>query len=194
MKKKEKLRDGEEVVIREWHREDMDRSYHFFNSLPKEERRYLRIDVTDRKQLEKKLSTVETGDDVRLIALQDDEIIGQGTLEISPEGWRESQGELRVFVAEPYRLKGLGTILIRELYFIGVQRKLKMIVAKLMRPQQAAKKICRSFGFQEELMIPNYVTDRDGHLQDLVIMVCDIDEMWQRLEEHYEQTDWRRCR
>lgn len=194
MEKIETLKDGKKVLIRELHTDDLDRLMKFYSSLPLEDRKYLRIDVTDRKIVEKRIKLTKTGNVFRLIALFDDEIIADGALELSAEEWRKHQGELRVIVAKPFQHKGLGMIMVRELYLLAVEKKVELVVVKMMRPQIAAQRIFRKLGFQEELLIPDYVRDQSGGTQDLLIMKCNIKDLWDELEHSYSDSDWRRCR
>lgn len=85
-------------------------------------------------------------------------------------------------------------IMIRELYMLAVQHKVEKVVAKMMRPQLAARKIFRKLGFREELFLPDYVQDQDNKEQDLVIMTCDTKDLWNELEFFYKSSDWMRCR
>ena len=194
MKKTETLKDGKKVLIRELHTDDLDRLMKFYSSLPLKDRKYLRIDVTNRKIVEKRIKLTKASNVFRLVALFDDEIIGDGALELSAEEWRKHQGELRVIVAKPFQHKGLGTIMVRELYFLAVEKKVELVVVKMMRPQIAAQRIFRKLGFQEELLIPDYVRDQSGATQDLIIMKCNIKDLWDELEHFYCDSDWRRCR
>ena len=45
-----------------------------------------------------------------------------------------------------------------------------------------------------EVLIPEYVKDQTGKSQDLVIMTCDIQELWKELDQFYMDSDWERCR
>ena len=166
----------------------------FFSGLPPEDRKYLRIDVTDKKVVEERIEMMETGKVFRLVATFEDEIIADGALELSPEGWREHQGELRVIIARPFQHKGLGMIMVRELYFLAVEKKVEQVVVKMMRPQVAAKRIFRKLGFREEHLIPDYVRDMSGEKQDLIIMTCNTKDLWKELEHFYSDSDWQRCR
>ncbi len=81
-----------------------------------------------------------------------------------------------------------------EMYFLAVEKKVEQVVVKMMRPQIAAQRIFRKLGFREELLIPDYVKDRAGERQDLIIMVCDTKDLWNELEHFYGDSDWQRCR
>lgn len=194
MKKKETLKDGTKVSIKELSGVDLEGLMKFYRTLPEEDRKYLRVDVTDRHVVEQRIKLIEEGNVVRIIALHDDEIVADGALELSAEEWRRHQGELRVIVTRDFQHKGLGMIMMRELYFIAARRKVEKVIVKMMRPQISARNICRKLGFHEEHLIPDYVRDLSGKLQDLIIMTCDMDEFWKELEFFYMDSDWRRCR
>ena len=194
MEKIETLKDGKKVIIRKLHDDDLDRLMKFYAGLPPEDRKYLRIDVTDRKIVEERIGRIKTENVIRIIALIEDDIIADGALELFPEEWRKHQGELRVIVAKPYQHKGLGMIMVRELYFLAVEKKVELVVVKMMRPQVAAQKIFRKLGFREELLIPDYVQDQVGEKQDLIVMTSNLKELWDELEHFYGDSDWQRCR
>ncbi len=194
MDKTEKLKDGTEARIRKLVVEDIDRLMEFYQALPLEDRKYLKFDVTDRKVVAKRLLRVENGDDIRIIAIHGGVVVASGALELSGEAWSKHQGEIRVIIARPFQHRGLGMIMIRELYFIAVQNNLKTIVAKMMRPQVGAQKIFRSLGFREESLMPDFVKDIKGESQDLIVMTCDVKDLWKQLDRAFSESDWQRCR
>jgi len=194
MDKTETLKDGSKVTIRNLTVEDLDRLMSFYRSLPEEDKKYLRIDVTNRNIVKQRIEAAESANIFRIIALQGDTIIADGALELTTEEWRRHQGELRVIVAEEFRRKGVGMIIMREVYFLAIEKKVEKVIAKMMKPQAAAMKICRTLGFHEEVLIPDYVKDQTGKSQDLVIMTCNIQELWKELDQFYMDSDWERCR
>lgn len=194
MEKTETLKDGAKVIIRKLRLDDLDTLMKFYSALPPEDRKYLRVDVTNRKIVEQRSRLIESGNVFRIVALHGNEIIADGALELSRDEWRKHQGELRVIVARPYQHKGLGMIMVRELYFLAVERKVDLVVVKMMRPQVAAQRIFRKLGFREELLIPEYVRDQSGKTQDMIIMVCNIQDLWKELDHFYSDSDWQRCR
>lgn len=194
MDKVETLKDGKKVVIRSLTSKDLDKLMAFYRSLPLEERKYLRVDVTDRKVVAQRIKSAEHDKVFRIIALYQDRIVADGALELSGEEWRRHQGELRVIAARAFRRRGLGLIMMRELYFLAAAENVEKLVAKMMRPQKSARAICLRLGFREELLLPDYVKDLSGKPQDLVIMTCDLDDMWSEVDEFYGASDWQRCR
>jgi L-amino acid N-acyltransferase YncA len=194
MDKTETLKDGKKVTIRPLTPKDLDGLMAFYRSLPPEDRKYLRVDVTDRKVVAERIRLVDQGQVFRIIALYKDRIVADGALELSGEEWRRHHGEVRLIVSRPYRRKGLGMIMIRELYFLATARNVETIVAKMMRPQKGAQTIFHRLGFREEALLPDYVRDLTGKTQDLLIMVCKLGDMWTELDHFYSDSDWGRCR
>jgi L-amino acid N-acyltransferase YncA len=193
-KKRETLKDGAKVLIRDLHHNDLDKLMKFYRSLPLDDRVYLKVDVTKRKVVEQRMKLMEIGTVFRIIALHDDEIVGDGMFEISREEWRKHQGEIRVIVARSFQRKGLGMLMFRELHSLALKKDIDKIVVKMMRPQKGAISICKKLGFQEETVIPNYVWDQADKPQDLVIMTCKPKNLWKELEHFYKDSDWQRCR
>lgn len=195
MKKKiETLKDGTNVIIRNLHYDDLGQLMKFYRSLPPDDRMYLKVDVTNRNVVKQRMKLMEVGTVFRIIALHDGEIVGDGMFEISKEEWRKHQGELRVIVARDFQRKGLGLIMMGELHSLAINKGVDKIVVKMMKPQIGALNICKKLGFHQESVIKNYVWDQAGDPQDLVIMTCDVKDMWKELEHFYSVSDWRRCR
>jgi L-amino acid N-acyltransferase YncA len=194
MEKTETLKDGTKVTIRKLTIEDLEWLMSFYRSLPEEDLKYLRVDVTNRNIVKQRIESAEAAGIFRIIALKGDRIIADGALELTTEEWRKHQGEIRVIVAEEFRRKGVGMIIMRELYFLAIEKKVERVVAKMMKPQVAARTICKKLGFHEEVLIHDYVKDQTGKSQDLVIMTCDIQELWKELDQFYMDSDWERCR
>ncbi len=194
MEKTETLKDGKKVTIRPLTLKDLDKLMAFYKSLPPEDRKYLRVDVTDRRVVAERIPSTDEEQVFRIIALYKDKIVADGALELSGEEWRRHQGEVRLIVARPFRRKGLGMIMMRELYFLAAARNVATVVAKMMRPQKAAQTIFHRLGFREEALLPDYVKDLTGRTQDLLIMISDLGDMWSELDHLYSGSDWERCR
>ncbi len=194
MEKTEILKDGTEVLIRDLRLDDIDMIMDFYKALPLADRKYLRVDVTNTRVVKKRIRKIESGFVVRIIATHNDRIIADGALELSGEQWRTHQGEIRLIIARPFQRKGLGTIMIRELYFIALQKKVELIVARMMRPQIGAQRILKKLGFREEHVLPDYVKDIEGATQDLVVMTCNVKDFAKELDELFTDSDWQRCR
>jgi len=188
------LKDGTEVTIRPMKKDDLEKSFSFFRSLPDRDRTYLRADVSRREVVKRRIDRMRTGTVKRLVALAGGRIVADGALEWTGEDWKEHVGELRLIVASQFKRKGLGTTMARELYTLAAREKVDEIVVKMMRPQKAARSIFRKLGFRQETMLPEYVKDLRGKKQDLIVMRCNLEDLLQELKQDMAESDWGRTR
>ena len=194
MRKKVKLKDGSEVLIREMRKDDIDRSLAFFQALPEEDRAYLRRDVTNREIVGRRIQELKSGRIMRLVAVVGEHIVADGSLELEAQGWGEHHAEIRLVVANPFQRKGLGTLMARELYLLAASKKVEEIIVKIMGPQVGVQDIFKRLGFHPETVLHDYVKDIRGTKQDLVVMRCNLEELWQKLRDHIVDSDWQRMR
>jgi len=192
MEKHVKLKDDSQVLIRETTREDLAASLAFFESLAEEDLAYLRRDVTQHEVVEQRIREVESGTARRLVAVVDDEIVADGTLELSGEQWKKHVGELRLIIAPSYRRRGLGIRMARELFLLAASVRVEEVLVRMMRPQKAARSIFRKLGFRQEIVLPDYVRDQSGTKQDMILMRCDLEALWGEMEDLVAIGDWQR--
>lgn len=191
MKKNVKLKDGTKVLIKSLTIEDLDNSVRFFRALPEEDRAYLRVDVTKRDIVRKRIETIEPAKIVRLVAVYNNEIIADGALEFEADTWKKHVAELRLIVARPFQHKGLGTLLAHELFSIALNKKVEDVVVKFMGPQVRPRRIFKKLGFHQDAVLRGFVKDIKGQKQDLVIMRCDIDSVWLKIEDLLVESEYR---
>lgn len=191
MEKLVTLKNGGKVTIRDLRENDADAVFGFFARLPAEDRKYLRVDVTKYEMLSHRYRDVVDHRVCRLVAEAEEEIVADGALELKGHGWGEHIGEMRLIVARPFQRLGLGSLLAKELYFLAAEEKIDRIVVRLMKPQVGAHRIMRRLGFQDEFCIPSQAQDQDGKWQDLIIMRCNLEVLWDEMEGVFAQSDWR---
>ncbi len=194
MEKRVTLKDGTETTIRDMRPDDVQASFDFFASLSEEDRRYLRVDVTRWEFVERRTREIDPTRVRRLVALHGDEIVADGSLELAGHGWGDNIAEIRLMVAGPFQRRGLGLVLARELYFIATEAKVDRIVARMMGPQVGARRIMKRLGFHDEFLIPQHVRDQDGNWQDMIIMRCNLEDLWSEMEGVFQDLDiqWHR--
>ena len=86
------------------------------------------------------------------------------------------------------------TLMARELYLLAASKKVEEIIVKIMGPQEGVQNIFKRLGFHPEAVLHHYVKDISGAKQDLVVMRCDLEELWQKLDDHTLDSDWQRSR
>jgi GNAT superfamily N-acetyltransferase len=186
----EVLKDGTPVFLREPTMDDLACSLRFYRGLPPEDRRYLKLDVTKSDVVERRIRQAVERKIHRIIALIEDEIVADGTLDFSEDMWRRHLGEIRVVVAREYQRLGLGRLIIADLFHSAKRRGVEKIVAKMAAPQTAARKIFERLGFHVDSVLPDFIKDVDGKLQSLVIMSCTLDELSEELRGFFRTDDW----
>ena len=191
MEKVVTLKNGRKVTIRHMEAGDVQASFDFFQKLPPQDRKYLRVDVANWEFVERRVRHLGDGQVERLVVVDGEEIVGDGGLELGGHGWGEDIAEIRLIIARDFQRTGLGTLLTRELHMLAAKHKVSRIVARLMKPQVGAHRILHSLGFHEEFLIPQMVLDRDGQWQDMIIMRCNLEDLWREMETTFELSDWR---
>jgi len=194
MEHKVKLKDGTEVVIRELALNDLEQSMAFFQALPKEDRVYLRVDVTKPENIEQRIKRMKIDNVYRYVAFAGDRIVADGALELEAEEWEQHMAELRLIVAHDYQRKGLGLLMARELFTLAASKNVEEVVARFMAPQKAARSVLEKLGFHQDTVLHDYVRDIDGNKRDLVLMRCDLKSLWEKLEDYISNFDWKRTR
>ncbi len=178
------LRDGTTVLLETATTEDLDRLLRYFRALPKSERKYLRFDVTRREVVERLIREAVEGKAYRILASVDDEVVGHGALELARDSWQSHIGEIRVIVAPSFRRRGLGALLIKELYRAAEARDVEKVIVRLAGPQVGVRVACERLGFGVEAVLEKHMKDADGEVQDLVVMSYGLDEVSRALREY----------
>jgi len=192
MNKQVTLKDDQVVLIRDMKAADVDQSFDFFAGLPADDRKYLRRDVTRRDVIERRIEIMKGGRVRRLVALSDKEIVADGSLDLEGHGWGDDVAEIRLIVARPFQRLGLGRQLARELFLLAAQNRVERIMVRMLAPQESALCIFRKLGFHDEFLIPQHVRDREGNLQDMIVMRCNLEDLWHEMENLVEFSDFPR--
>ena len=184
-----KLNDGTEVTIRPMSTDDLEKSLAFFTALPGEDRACLRRDVTRLSIIQQRIREMQEGVAKRLVALVDDEIVADGAIELATYGWEHHVGELRLIVARPLQRKGLGRLMARALYNLAAGSGIEELIVKMMSSQIGARRIFQRLGFRDDVVLHSYVKDGAGKKHDLILMRCDLEDLWRQFEEYVCESD-----
>ena len=171
------LRDGTELTIRNLSGDDFQLSYNFFMSIPEDRRKYFRSDVLDVRHIKERCQDTEKGEILRRIALMNNVIVGDTSLEVDTDSWKSGTAYLRLVIDPKQVGKGVQYVLAKDMHEIAQDKNLKKVVAKFMRPQIDLMDIYQKLGFRMEGVLPDYVHDQEGKEQDLVVMVASLDDM-----------------
>ncbi|MBL7180395.1 MAG: GNAT family N-acetyltransferase [Pseudomonadota bacterium] len=173
-RKEVKLRDGTKVLLRPMVAEDKDALYEFFKKVPKEEARYLRDDVSNRLLVEKWAADIDYTKTLPVLAIKDDAIIADTTLNRRRFGWKWHLGTVRIFVHKDYRKVGLGRLMIEEISDIADKLGLEKLIVEIPDTNIAAINAFEKAKFYRVAVIPDLVKDRENRPIDVVVMIKDV--------------------
>lgn len=186
-----KLKDDSKATLKLMTDADLDSLFQFYKTIPETDRLFLRVDVSDKKNVERRFGNLNYDFVYPILAHLDGQIIGIATLFRSEFGWKRNLGEVRVLIAPDHQRKGLATIFIRELFFHALKAKIYKLQAEMTDNQESAIAAFERLGFREEARLKKHVTDIRGRRRDLVIMTLDIEDFWYLMEDFVEGRDFR---
>jgi L-amino acid N-acyltransferase YncA len=194
MRRIETLKDRTKVIIKYFSHEDLSIMLEFYSNLLSEDDAYLKIDSQQPNVGDLRNGTVESANIIRIIAIHEEDMVADGALKLFHDKALRHTGELIVIVAHKFRYKGLGTVLMRELYLLAAQNNVDKFIVKLAKPQIAAQTICKKLGFHEEVPTPGLFPNQNVGTQDITIMTIKAKDFWKELEHLYLDSDWQRSK
>jgi RimJ/RimL family protein N-acetyltransferase len=61
----------------------------------------------------------------------------------------------------------------------------------MMASQTGALRIFQKLGFRQEVVLRDYVKDKEGSRKDLVLMRCRLEDLWQKYGDFVRENDMR---
>lgn len=168
------LQSGTIVTIRPMIQEDAKRLHEFFCRLPREDRLFLRDDVSIREVIDTWAEELDYDKVLPIVAEVDDTIVADATLHRRKFGWTSHVGKIRLAVETEYWAKGLGTFMLEALIETAAKAGLEILVAEIMAGQTEVLKMLKRLGFTREAVFYNYVKDQIGEEHDLVVMMKNL--------------------
>lgn len=176
------LADKTPIQLRAMNRKDRDAVLAFAKALPAEDLLFLRVDLTEPDVVDNWIANLEAGNSTSIAAFDGDEFIGYATVHTNRAHWTRHVGEIRVNVAPAFRTRGLGRVLISEIFDIARDQGLKKLMANMTVDQRGAQAAFRRLGFVVEAMMADFVQDAEGNYRDMIIMSFDIDGHSQQVD------------
>jgi RimJ/RimL family protein N-acetyltransferase len=178
-----KLSDGRNILIRPLAKQDGPALLEFFTALPDEDRLFLKEDVTKKDVIERWIEELNFKKVLPIVAEKDSQIIGDATLHLNEHGWQKHMAEIRCVVSKDFQKKGLGTALMRELVARAEEKGIVKLYAYMMTSQKSAQRAFERLGFKKEAELQEFVKDIKGKTHNLVIMVNNVSDLWQKMED-----------
>lgn len=178
-----KLKDHRSVVIRPLAQDDFDLLHASFLALPEEDRIFLRHDVRDPELVREWTRNLDFERCIPLVALDGDQIVGNGRLYMMTHGWMQHVGLIRLITAGTHRHAGLGALILRELVALAEERNLEKLQAQVIEDSVGAVKMCQAVGFETVAILKDMVKDQTGKKRNLAIMVNDVANLSRIMED-----------
>jgi len=170
-----RIQTGTTVTLRPMVKEDADKLYALFARVPREDRLFLREDVSKREVIDAWARDLDYEKVLPLVAEVGNNLVGDATLHRRKAGWTSHVGKVRIVVDKDYRGKGLATALLEELISFAKRAGLELLVAEgFMAHQTGALAALKSLGFEKEAVLYNHVKDQEGKQRNLVVMIKNL--------------------
>ena len=168
------LKDGTKILLRPMVIEDQDALYEFFKAVSEEEARYLRDDIKSRLLIESWAKNLDYSRTLPILAIKDDIIIADATINRRRSGWKWHVGTVRIFVHKDYRNLGLGEFMVDELARIAYRLGIEKLILEIPDTSVATINAFTKAGFHRAALIPNMAKDRQNMPVDLAVMMKDV--------------------
>jgi GNAT superfamily N-acetyltransferase len=164
-----RLRDGKVCTVRLLQPDDASRFHEFLQAVPEEERLFIKPRLTLRlvRQWCRQLKPEEN---LTLVMLHEDRVIGEATLHQRPGGWKRHIGKLTVLTHPQYRGLDVAKLLVKELLEVAPHCGLERLEAELNGERKVAIRALMQLGFEELARIPGYLRDMRFQPHDYVLL------------------------
>jgi len=162
------------VTLRLMTPEDREAFLTFMRAQPEDDLFFLLVDVTTPEGLDHWMGDLQNGRNVTVLAEEGGKLLGYSSLHHGQARWTRHLGEIRLLMAPGQRGRGVGRLLGHEVFSIAHDMGLQRIVVRVASAQSSARHLFERLGFHMEALLADWVIDRQGHTQDLVLMSYDV--------------------
>lgn len=167
------LGDGTRVLLRLLDRGDRDRLQAMFDVVSDDDLQFMRDNVRDSLVIQQWVDGMDYGQVVPLVAVVNDEIVGDATLHLG-KGPQRHTAEVRIFLSKPYRQRGLGVIMLTALIDIAKKLNLHLLTAEVIADRTPVIRAFRGLGFQLQTTLPDYFLMPDGETLDVALLILPL--------------------
>jgi len=148
----------------------------FLGALPDGDATFIKEDVRDPQTAAAWARPAARGH--RWMAVEGDGTV-LGLVSITPlVGWSAHVGELRLVVDPARRGRGIGASLARHALRAALDAGLQKVVVEVVAEQEGAVRMFTDLGFRGEALLTDHIRDRNGELQDLLVLAHAAGDEW----------------
>lgn len=164
------LKDGRAVTIRPLLEGDREALTAFGAGLPKNDLLYLEDDFTHPEIIARLINAYAAENWRQIVAVTDDGAIVGYSAALRMPGWSNHVANIRLIVDQCWRRSGLGMQMAQAVVEAARDLDATKVTVNMLAAQTAGQAIFSRLGFAVEGQLARHAIDRDGRLQDVVIM------------------------
>lgn len=173
-----------DVVVRMLTHNDRDALVAFYHLVPRAELFFFDDDIEHPEVIENRFISSELEKKIVLIAVRNNDIIGEALLVWHPRSRSPHVAEIQSFILPDYRNLGLGHAMLKRLNQLALQNGIEKLMGRV--PQRALplfeKPLC-SLGFYKEAVLKDHLKDASDQKDDLVIFSHNLEDLWERISD-----------
>ena len=109
------------------------------------------------------------------VHLEDNQLIAAATL-LRGKHTAQHIGEIKLFIAKPFRNLGLGSKILDELVQLARQERLYWLKAEVVADQKQLVTALRNKGFQIRAILEDFFVRKDGEAHDVLLLMLSLGE------------------
>jgi ribosomal protein S18 acetylase RimI-like enzyme len=164
------LKDGRSVTIRPLMEADRAAMMTFGASLPKNDLLYLEDDFNSPEIIGRLVNAAHAENWRQIVAITDNGQIVAYAAALQLPGWSHHVADIRLIVLPGWRRSGLGVQMAQAIVDSARDLGVSKVTVDMLVAQTAGQAIFSRLGFAVEGQLARHASDRDGNLQDVVIM------------------------
>jgi len=162
--------DGQRILLRPLAPQDHDALAVLMQSLRPEALQYFRTSTPDAAILANWAENTEMARVFPLGAFAGDTLVGNATLHLGGGATRHI-AEIRVFLAQEYRRRGIGTAMLKTQIEIARKLGLYQLMAEIAESRPQVVHAFEHLDFERQCVLRDYLMTPDGDTLDLILMV-----------------------
>ena len=164
------LRDGTRILLRPLARTDGHALIDLYKTMTMEERLLMRHNVCDQEVVENWVNDIDYNRVLPIVAMLGARVVGNTTLHFF-EGYKRHIGEIRIFLAEDFRMRGLGTRMLQAVIDLARKRGLYLLEVQIISDQTHYIKAFQNAGFIQKVTLEDYFMTANGELRDICCLI-----------------------
>jgi RimJ/RimL family protein N-acetyltransferase len=164
------LRDGTRILLRPLAKTDRQPLIDLYSTVSPEERLLMRHDVCNPNVVGSWADEINYNQVLPIIAVLGARIVGNSSLHFF-EGHKRHVGEIRIYLDNTFRMRGLGTRMLQSVIELARKRGLYLLEVQMVSDQSHYIKAFQNAGFVQKFNLEDYFMQPNGDLRDICLLM-----------------------